>query len=516
MRVMPQQHQIPQNLLFVQASSNAEMLVDMDMSGRILHAEGAFHTHFGKDSVVGSQVEELLSPMDRAAFPFTLAQILTSDQMDYHIIELSDPQQSRMMLSGLRSPDDNSRLRLLFSIAPVASHVWAVTQHLADLSNRVCGAALHRADHHLLLVELSAPAEDFLSDADTHCQSLKTLLTEIMRAENAVPVSDTRYVVEVPDNEQAATVRDRIYKNFRSHHSSYSSARLDFVTLPLREAGLVATQVARTLNFALNQFAEGGLPRLQYMGLGSGLSGFVDHAAIHAKTLRETIRSGDFSLVLQPIVDLRHRTPLLHEAFLRLPARLPELLRSPFTFVTLATTVGLGENLDYAVLERVLSTLSEQTDKKITINVSVHSLQNPRFCNRVLERLDKTPALAARLVIDITEVLAAEDLSTAYETLSALTARQVGLCVDDFNLEQRNIDFLRNIRPAYVKIDGHYVNAAIDNSYNRHVLEEIVKTSTGAKTAVIVKRLETEAQVRMAQANECSYGQGWIFNVSPG
>ncbi len=480
------------------------MLVDTNLDGQILHAEGAFHACFGDETetFIGRQVTDLLAPADSAAFPFTLAQILSQELFGSHMVELSNLRQSRMVMSGIQMPEDPPRLRLLFSTTPIELVTFEAASHLADLSDKVCSAALHQPDNFVVLFELGNRQED-----STPHGMAETLLLESMQNENATTISASRFALIMPNRKAAMQLRAQILTKL---HPYSQIVQLSTGILPLQEAGLIAPQVARTLYFALNQFAIGGMKRMQQMGFDSGLSGFVDHAAVHAQTLRTIIHHGHFTLALEPIVRMADRKPLYHEALLRLPDTLPELLRSSFTFVTLAATVGLGEDMDYAVLDSAMKHLAQQPEARLAINVSAHSLQSVAFRTRILKRLDQAPGLLNRLIIEITEAVAINDLPTVHKTIAALATRNIAVCLDDFSLEQANVDFLRNADLTYVKVDAPYVRAA-ENPYGQHILESIFKTATEAGATPIVKRLETPGQIETARAFGYDYGQGWAF-----
>ncbi|MBX9701281.1 MAG: EAL domain-containing protein, partial [Acetobacteraceae bacterium] len=283
-------------------------------------------------------------------------------------------------------------------------------------------------------------------------------------------------------------------------------------TLPLESEGLSPLQATRALRYALGAFAGGGGTALAEAGFAEGLAGFVAQACERAEALRRVIAERRFRLAFQPIVALDDRRVHHFEALLR-PIATPGSASpaGPQEFVTFAETVGLSEDLDWAVVETCAEAARKADGTRIACNLSGLSLQSPAFRDRLLALLRAEPDLVPRLLIEITETAEIEDEPAAVATVEALRALGLPLCIDDFGAGAAAFRYLRAFRVDYVKIDGQYVQAALTSAQDRGFVAAMVDLARTVGAKVVAERIETEAEAAAMRELGVGYGQGWLF-----
>ncbi len=277
---------------------------------------------------------------------------------------------------------------------------------------------------------------------------------------------------------------------------------------PAGTEGGAARPAVRALRYALSAFARGGAPALAAAGFSGGLAGFIDAATARTAVLRRTLAERHFGLAFQPIVSLSDRAVHHYEALLRPRLGPGERSRSPSDLVTMAEMVGLAEDLDWAVFEAA-SEAALRTGVAIAFNLSGYSVQSPEFRARLLAALDR--AAGRRLLAEVTETAEIEDEAEAAETIEALRARGIPVCLDDFGAGAAAFRYLRRFQVDHVKIDGAYVRQAAESERDRGFVAAMVDLSLTVGADVIAEQVETEAVAETMRALGVRYGQGWLF-----
>jgi EAL domain-containing protein (putative c-di-GMP-specific phosphodiesterase class I) len=198
-----------------------------------------------------------------------------------------------------------------------------------------------------------------------------------------------------------------------------------------------------------------------------------------------------------------------YEALLR-PTPVPGVLwQTTQEFVTCAETLGFAEELDLAVVERVVAVLERTMRCSIAANISGLSMQSESFRWRLLRLLPN--GSYRRLLIELTETAEIEDIATAAATLKRLRDLNVGLCLDDFGAGASAFRYLRDFPVDYLKIDGAYVQGALRSERERKVVISMLDLARSAGAETIAESIETRELAGLMEELGCSLGQGWLF-----
>jgi EAL domain-containing protein (putative c-di-GMP-specific phosphodiesterase class I) len=522
-------------LLF--ALTAAELLLEVGADGRIGFAAGAFARRLGRppEHWVGRRAQELILPACRPAFLDALALLDARDRLPPTTFRLADADGTPMAVAGLRvdatplaaEADDRhggGRRCLTFSAIPLAAAAAASPPGAAHAAmpdahglRRAIEAGL-REDASpsppgtLALLELAGP-DGPLAPRPELAGRIAAALSAAVAADGGLAgeLSAGRYGLVAHGGGAAAADLARIAGEIEAlaREAGLQGARATGTTLALDQAerGLSPMQATRALRYALGAFARGGPGALEEAGFAGGLPGFVAQACDRAGALRRIIAERRFRLAFQPIVSLADRRPHHFEALLRLR----DSPGGPQEFVTFAETVGLSEDLDWAVVETCAEAARKAVGARIACNLSGLSLQSAAFRDRLLDLLRGEPALVPRLLIEITEAAEIEDEAEAVRSVEALRALGLPLCIDDFGAGAAAFRYLRAFRADYVKIDGHYVQAALRSEQDRGFLAAMVELARNVGAKVVAERIETEAEAQAMAELGVAYGQGWLF-----
>ncbi len=491
------------------AFTAAELLVETDASGIITFAAGSFQHRLGEppEAFVGRPMHALFSATERDGFNTVFALLAARGRLAPCTFHLADRAATQVAVAGLMLPQpEGNSFCLTVSAMPVASlNCRADTGSLpqaaeARLRQPGAGASLG-------LLELAGPNGP-LTPRPELAARLGAALTEASGDSLASELGAGRYGVLSTTATDLAAIGARLEAVLAEAGEAGSvSSR----SVALEQEGLSPLQATRALRYALASFTEGGGAALEREGFAGGLAGFVAQACAKAEALRKAIAERRFKLAFQPIVSLMDRRIHHYEALLRPTPSVGVPTAQAQDFVTFAETVGLSEELDWAVVELVCEAARGAGNVQIACNLSGLSLQSPAFRDRLLALLDAEPSLVPKLLVEITETAEIEHEAEAVATVEALRARKMPLCIDDFGAGAAAFRYLRSFKVDYVKIDGLYVQHAMRSAQDRGFLVAMVELARNVGAQVVAERIETEAECAAMQQLGIGYGQGWLF-----
>jgi diguanylate cyclase (GGDEF)-like protein/PAS domain S-box-containing protein len=239
-----------------------------------------------------------------------------------------------------------------------------------------------------------------------------------------------------------------------------------------------------------------------------GLAAVLRRRAAIEQRLPDAIDSGDFDLVYQPVLDLRHRQPVAVEALLRW--RLPDLGTLPaMEVVSAAEKLGCVAELDARVLRRACRKLAlwrlEGYDVPIAVNLSPHHFRTEDVAALVADALGRTRLPADRLIVEV----AARDLpdDAAPQPMEALRSLGVRVALDHFGSGALGLARLPTLPVDMVKVDrlafADPATALVD-----------VVVGLGARFGfeVAAVGVETRAEVSALRAAGCHTAQGLMLS----
>jgi len=126
----------------------------------------------------------------------------------------------------------------------------------------------------------------------------------------------------------------------------------------------------------------------------------------------------------------------------------------------------------------------------------------------VAATLGATTLPPERLILEVTESAALEQVEEAIVTMRALRALGVRLALDDFGTGHASLAYLQRLPLDTLKLDRSFFT---DTPQNRAIVGAVATLAHGLELEVIAEGLETAAQVTWARAAGCDCGQGYFF-----
>jgi diguanylate cyclase (GGDEF)-like protein len=235
-------------------------------------------------------------------------------------------------------------------------------------------------------------------------------------------------------------------------------------------------------------------------------------------TMPAALDRDEFTLVYQPVVDLRDGRPCGVEALPRW--RHPQLgMLYPDRFIDLAGDTGLIVKLGLRLLEKACRQGAAwqrgcPRPPFVSVNLAVPQLRHPGLVADVTDILDRTGLPADRLQLEITENALADNRDTI-GTLTALANLGIRLAIDDFGTSYANLTHLRQLPVHTLKLAGPFVRCLQtphpSDPTGETILTTLISLGQTLGLTITAEGVETAVQARRLAALGCDLGQGWYL-----
>ena len=264
---------------------------------------------------------------------------------------------------------------------------------------------------------------------------------------------------------------------------------------------------AQALAYCVKKFSESDGKDFSLASLEQALAGMVDQTLDRVAKLRATVASGDFSLVFQPIVSLE--TGVVHH-FEVLSRFAPG--ESPYEYILFSEEVGMAAELDLAVCEKVLKLMAGSPGAApIAVNLSGKSMASLPFMSRLARLLTEARIDRRKLMFEITESSAIDNLDQANGFLQNLRKLGHRICLDDFGAGFGAYTYLRRFEIDYVKLDGPFLKSGMSNARDSALLRSITGVCAELGAETIGEMIETREEAYAAAGLGVTHGQGYYF-----
>ncbi len=230
--------------------------------------------------------------------------------------------------------------------------------------------------------------------------------------------------------------------------------------------------------------------------------------------LRAALAGGQFTLFLQPKVDMRLGTVVGAEALARW--RHPERgLLSPAAFLPLLDNTELefafGAWVVDAALTLIETLMQAGLHLPVSINIAAPHLQQSGFVDWMAQQLDRHPEVPASLLeIEITETAALYHLDSVAATLRALRGLGILTSLDDFGTGYSSLTYLRRLPLSTLKIDQSFVHGMVGDAGDLAIVQGVVGLARSFGYRVIAEGVETVGQGQMLLQMGCPLAQGYF------
>ncbi|MEO8992884.1 MAG: GGDEF domain-containing protein, partial [Nitrosospira sp.] len=206
----------------------------------------------------------------------------------------------------------------------------------------------------------------------------------------------------------------------------------------------------------------------------------------------EALAEDRFTLALYPVVDPTGAS-LHQEAFVRMQAQHNGGWLDASDFVNIAARLNLAGALDLAVIRHGLETLKSLTGE-LAINLSIETIADWDFRNKLAELLRQYPNLCQRLWIEVPEY-------GVYQKFEAFrdfcyTVKELGcrIGIEHFGHHFAELRELTGLGLDYIKVDASFVHGIHKNRSNQKFLKGVCRLAHSIDIIAIADGAQTEAE----------------------
>jgi EAL domain-containing protein (putative c-di-GMP-specific phosphodiesterase class I) len=237
----------------------------------------------------------------------------------------------------------------------------------------------------------------------------------------------------------------------------------------------------------------------------------ADRALLPAE-IEQALARGELTIALQPLVNLRTGAVVRLEAL----ARWAHPLRGeigPATFVPLAEQCGQATALAFAVFQMAADLMPELRTRipgaRIAVNVSVPTMQDPLFPDRLAAFLRLQGLSGKEFEIEITESTFMQDPERAQEAVENM--RKLGLLVsiDDFGTGYSSLGYLATLPVNAVKIDRQFVIPMTTDHRREAIVRATIALAHDLGFEVVAEGVEDGETWDLLVALGCDVAQGF-------
>ncbi|MBK9019180.1 MAG: EAL domain-containing protein [Sulfuritalea sp.] len=238
-------------------------------------------------------------------------------------------------------------------------------------------------------------------------------------------------------------------------------------------------------------------------------------AAIEAD-LNEALLKNQFQLYYQAQVDEQGKLTGV-EALIRWRHPVRGLV-SPAEFIPVAEDSGLIVTLGRWVVKTACAQLAAWAERPgmenltIAVNVSARQFHHNDFVAQVLAAIEHTGANPARLKLELTESMLANDVDEIIAKMTSLKAKGVAFSLDDFGTGYSSLSYLKRLPLDQLKIDQSFVRDILTDANDAAIARTVIALADSMGLAVIAEGVETEAQRELLAHQGCHAYQGYLFS----
>jgi EAL domain-containing protein (putative c-di-GMP-specific phosphodiesterase class I) len=152
----------------------------------------------------------------------------------------------------------------------------------------------------------------------------------------------------------------------------------------------------------------------------------------------------------------------------------------------------------------------------VSVNLSQSELQNPHLIDDVQSVLTQTQIPSDRLVLEITESSAMQDLAGTIATLTKLRRLGVRLALDDFGTGYSSLSHLRDFPIDMLKIAKPFVDRIDRDSADGTFIDAILRLASALGLDVVAEGIERAEQADALRRLSCGLGQGYYYGRPAG
>ena len=218
-------------------------------------------------------------------------------------------------------------------------------------------------------------------------------------------------------------------------------------------------------------------------------------------------------MAFEPVVNAVGRDPAFYECLVRMKQDDGELLLAP-DIVPVAERLGLIRLVDHRVLELVVAELAASPGVQLSLNISPDTTMDPDWWASIESMMRAHPGVAERLIIEITETVAIQDLDDVRGFVTRVKNFGGRIAIDDFGAGYTSFRNLRKLGVDIVKIDGAFVQNIARSADDRAFVQTLIDLSRRLGIKTVAEWVQDDESAAILRDWGCDYIQGRLTGLA--
>lgn len=189
----------------------------------------------------------------------------------------------------------------------------------------------------------------------------------------------------------------------------------------------------------------------------------------------------------------------------------------PYEFVPLINDIGLIDVMSYWIIQQVsfqAVAWEEQgiRPELITINLSDLAIKQTIDIQKIISIILEAGAKTEWLAISISESEVINNAKFILPIIKELASHGLVISIDNFGNDSNFLTLLADIPAQLIEIDPYFVRDVSDNYTNPEIITHTVTMLHEQGKTVILKEVETEAQLDFLKTTGCDMMQGYLLS----
>lgn len=274
-----------------------------------------------------------------------------------------------------------------------------------------------------------------------------------------------------------------------------------------------ANSIQDAMNFALRALDSARSKRIDcfvlYEPLPGGESARVRNRAI-ADSVINALDENRMRLVLQPMVSARTGEAEIYECLLRMDKPDGKVI-SAGEFVPVAEQLGLSRLIDRRTLELTIDLLKKHPDLVLSLNVSGLTCSDKEWIAALRRLTEGRSNLLNRLIVEITETVAIEDLDQSINFVDTLKEFGCRVAIDDFGAGYTSFKNLKLLNVDIVKIDGVFVKNLANDASDQIFIKTMIDLARTFGMETVAEWVSDKRSVELLTEAGITYMQGFYY-----
>jgi len=215
----------------------------------------------------------------------------------------------------------------------------------------------------------------------------------------------------------------------------------------------------------------------------------------------------------EPVAEAVTGKIAFHECLVRMRQDDGATMLAP-DIVPVAERLGLIHLVDQRVLELVVADLADHPQAVLSLNISPETTTDPEWWSRIAALLSAHAGVAERLIVEITETAAIQDLDDVRGFVARLKNFGARIAIDDFGAGYTSFRNLRRLGVDLVKIDGAFVQNIAHSEDDRAFVQTLIDLARRLGLKTVAEWVQDEEAAELLRGWGCDYLQGRLLGLA--